>query len=340
MNLSSSSTVTFTPIESRLRKAFLLDIPAASTSMAETPRYSKRKRYQVTYNEIDENEFLLPSDAEEEYEPKAKKPRISSKPLPKHKIFPFMELPAELRNRIYGFALSNGDGDIYVTSTTKGYRRVAKRCTQPDCIPQFSRGYHKYRRYQGVSDDDEEKSPARHMNSFAPNLLAVSKTVYAEAASFLYGQRISLADNYTLLSFLNQIGRQHTSMLREICVKEWCSGRAHRSINFPAMTLLASATNLELLDIDCAMGHFSSYGRMKLAAPTRAARKAFRDCYPWLEAIGKVKGKPDAAIDMIKVHPSNFAMRTHHARATGQDEEKLRENLAVFQKELRRLLRT
>ncbi|RDI84592.1 hypothetical protein Vi05172_g5326 [Venturia inaequalis] len=284
MNLSSSSTVTFTPIESRLRKAFLLDIPAASTSMAETPRYSKRKRYQVTYNEIDENEFLLPSDAEEEYEPKAKKPRISSKPLPKHKIFPFI--------------------------------------------------------YQGVSDDDEEKSPARHMNSFAPNLLAVSKTVYAEAASFLYGQRISLADNYTLLSFLNQIGRQHTSMLREICVKEWCSGRAHRSINFPAMTLLASATNLELLDIDCAMGHFSSYGRMKLAAPTRAARKAFRDCYPWLEAIGKVKGKPDAAIDMIKVHPSNFAMRTHHARATGQDEEKLRENLAVFQKELRRLLRT
>lgn len=178
------------------------------------------------------------------------------------------------------------------------------------------------------------------MNSFVPNLLAVSKTVYAEAASFLYRQRISFADNYSLLSFLNQIGRQHTSMLREICIKEWCSGRAHRSINFPAMTLLASATNLELLDIDCAMGYFSSYGRMKLTAPVRAARKAFRDCYPWFEAIGKVKGRPEAAIDMIKVHSSNFAINSCYTRVTGQDEEGLRELLTIFQKELLRLLRT
>lgn len=178
------------------------------------------------------------------------------------------------------------------------------------------------------------------MNSFVPNLLAVSKTVYAEAASFLYGQRISFADNYTLLSFLNQVGRQHTTMLREICIKEWCSGRAHRSINFPAMTLLASATNLELLDIDCVMGYFSSYGRVKLTAPIRAARKAFRDCYPWFEAIGKVKGRPDAAIEMIKVHQSNFAMGSYYMRPSNLDEEKLRENLAGFQKELRRLLTT
>lgn len=244
------------------------------------------------------------------------------------------ELPAELRNRIYGLALSEEEEDIYVTSTTKGYRRIAKRCTQPDCNPQFQRGY---RRYQGNGD---KESPARTMNSFSPNLLAVSKTVYAEAASLLYGQRINFADNYTLLSFLNQIGRQHTSMLREICIKEWCSGRAHRSINFPAMTLLASATNLELLDIDCAMGYFLSYGRMKFTAPTRAARKAFRDCYPWFEAIGKVKGRPDAAIDFIKVHPSNFAMGSYYTRGSDEDKEKLRENLAGFQTELRRLLRT
>src|ERR1700712_319059 len=62
-------------------------------------------------------------------------------------------LPAELRNRIYGFALSDCD-DIYVTSTTKGYRRIAKRCTQPDCVPQFSR--HHYRRYSRFNSDISE----------------------------------------------------------------------------------------------------------------------------------------------------------------------------------------
>jgi hypothetical protein len=249
------------------------------------------------------------------------------------------ELPAELRNRIYGFALSD-DCEIHVTSTTKGYRRIAKRCTQPDCVPQFSRHrYGRYHRFNGNSDDGEEETPARTPNSFSPNLLAVSKAVYAEAASFLYRQRIIVADNYTLLSFLNQIGRQHTHLLREISIKEWCSGRAHRSINFPAMTLLATATNLEVLDMDCALGYFSSYyGRQKQSIPNRVARKTFRDCYPWLEAIGKAKGKPDAAIDMVRIHESNF--RRHYSRGNALEETNMEENLEGFRKELRRLLKT
>ncbi|TID24289.1 hypothetical protein E6O75_ATG02654 [Venturia nashicola] len=338
MALSPSSTCSFTPVASRPTK---VTSRAIDGSAADVPRYSKRKRSQVTYNEIDEDDFLLPSHAEEEYRPKAKKSRKSGKPLPKHKIFPFMELPAELRNRIYGFALSDDGGGIHITSTTKGYRRIAKRCAQTDCIPQFPQGNRGYHRFQGNDAGNGIGSFPQTMHSFVPNVLSVSKTIYAEAAPLLYGQRISFADNYSLLSFLNQIGRQHTGMLREICIKSWCSGRAHRSINFPAMTLLASATNLELLEIDCALGFFQSYGPMKLTAPTRAARKAFRDCYPWFEAIGRVKGRSDAAIDMIKVHPSNFSMgNCPRARSTGQDEEKLRENLAVFQKELRRLLRT
>jgi hypothetical protein len=232
------------------------------------------------------------------------------------------------------------DSDIYITSTTKGYRRVSKRCTQPDCVPQFSRHrYGNYRRFHGNDSEDEEESPARTPNSFSPNLLAVSKTIYAEAASFLYGQRIIVADNYALLSFLNQIGHQHTSMLRKISIKEWCSGRAHRSINFPAMTLLASATNLELLDIDCAMGYFSSYyGRKKQSVPNRVARKAFRDCYPWFEAIGKVKGNADAAVDMIRVHESNFGR--NYTRGNDGEKPEMHENLEGFRKELRRLLNT
>jgi hypothetical protein len=36
------------------------------------PRYPKRKRAQVKYNEIDGQEFLLDGEIEEEYEPKTK----------------------------------------------------------------------------------------------------------------------------------------------------------------------------------------------------------------------------------------------------------------------------
>lgn len=103
---SSSSTSTSTPVASRSTQAILFTPPAIDAPVADIPRYSKRKRSEVTYSEIDEDDFLLPSDAEEVYEPKAKvcheekicstftkdrqKPKKSSKPFPKHKIFPFM----------------------------------------------------------------------------------------------------------------------------------------------------------------------------------------------------------------------------------------------------------
>lgn len=184
---------------------------------------------------------------------------------------------------------------------------------------------------------EEEDSPPPTPSEFSPNLLAVSKTIYAEAISFLYGQRITLADNYALLSFLNQIGPQHTSLLQEIRIKDWCSGRAHRSINFPAMILLASATDLKLLDIDCALGYFSSYyygGRKKQAIPSRVARKAYRDCYPLFEAIGKARGNHDAAVEMIRIHECNFG------RGYDVNDPEMEVNVEGFRQELRRLLKT
>jgi hypothetical protein len=225
---------------------------------------------------------------------------------------------------------------------TKDYRRFAKRCTKPDCFPQFQRRSHRYYNRDNNNNDegeDEETTP-RVPNSFSPNILAVSKAIHSEAASFLYSQRIIVADNYALLSFLNQIGREYTAMLRFISVKEWCLGRAHRSINFPAMTLLAGATNLECLDIDCRLGYFSSSwgtGKKQLVAH-RVARKTFRDCYPWLEAIGKAKGKTDAGVEIIRIDEENFD--GHVWRAGGYQVPKIDEELEVFRKELRRLLKT
>lgn len=72
VDLPSAGTLAFTPVANLPTKDILFTTPAINAPVTDTPRYSKRKRSQVTYNEIDENEFLLASDAEEEYEPKAK----------------------------------------------------------------------------------------------------------------------------------------------------------------------------------------------------------------------------------------------------------------------------
>lgn len=74
MDLSSANTPTFTPIAYQPTKTILFDTssPVINNSAKDTPRYSKRKRSQVAYHKIDEDEFLLSSDADEEYEPKAK----------------------------------------------------------------------------------------------------------------------------------------------------------------------------------------------------------------------------------------------------------------------------
>lgn len=72
VDLPPAGTFAFTPVANRPTKDILFNTPAINAPVTDTPRYSKRKRSQVTYNEIDEDEFLLASDAEEEYEPKAK----------------------------------------------------------------------------------------------------------------------------------------------------------------------------------------------------------------------------------------------------------------------------
>jgi hypothetical protein len=240
-------------------------------------------------------------------------------------------LPAELRNKIYSYALSDVGG-VFVTSRTKGYRRVAQRCIESECEPQYTSRWARYRNFNHGNDADaEEESIERR--SLVPNLLATSKAIHAEAGSFLYSQPFNLADNYALLAFLTQIGAAHIKMLRDITINQWCGGRAHKSINFPAINLLSPATELRRLNIACSIGYFSSYswrnGRTQ-EIPHRVARKVFRDCYPFLETYGKAKGDMQAAVDMIEIDEYNFSHST----------QEIKQNLESFRKELLRLLTT
>ena len=142
-----------------------------------------------------------------------------------------------------------------------------------------------------------------------------------------------MADNYALLAWLNQIGSQHIKMLRDLTINQWCGGRAHKSINFPALAMLIPATGLRRLNIACTVGYFSSYGwrnGKKQEIAHRVARKVFRDCYPFLEAVGRAKGDMAAAVKLVVIDEHNFS------QASGDTETEL----ASFQKELRRLLST
>ena len=140
-----------------------------------------------------------------------------------------------------------------------------------------------------------------------------------------------MADNYALLAWLNQIGPQHIKMVRDLTIRQWCGGRAHKTINFAALAMLAPATELRRFNIDCQIGYFSSWGwrnGKKQEIPHRVARKVFRDCYPFLEAFGKAKGDMSAAVELIAIDQYNF----------NEGSQDLEVTMAMFKKELCRLL--
>jgi hypothetical protein len=103
------------------------------------------------------------------------------------------------------------------------------------------------------------------------------------------------------------------------------------------MSILAIATNLEKLNIACSVGYFRYYGwRQSRGKSTecavRVARKVFRDCHPWLEAVGLAKGDITAGIEMITIdEDQNF-----ETNAQGIDMDV---QIDLFKKELRRLLK-
>lgn len=78
-------------------------------------RYSKRKRTAVTYcsmDDLDMSEAELDFDTVPTKKKKKRNAPAITKRLPRRKIFPFLELPPELRNTIYGYALTDDEGSM------------------------------------------------------------------------------------------------------------------------------------------------------------------------------------------------------------------------------------
>ncbi|KAF2027440.1 hypothetical protein EK21DRAFT_71880 [Setomelanomma holmii] len=254
-------------------------------------RYSKRKRTQVTYH-MDELDF---SDSESDYEGvQAKQKRKAiAKRLPKNKTFPFMELPAEIRNMIYAHALHDDNG-VHLVATFKHKRRTVERVSV-ETADKIGGGR---RSYSAAKLNDEMRAENEEPKPLVPSLLAVSQQINQEARDFLYGNDFICADTFALYSFLLNIGPVGAKLLQSVRIMSWGYGRALKGYNHSCFAVLAWATNLKTLYVDNTPGYSQS--------PKNRAEQFYRDAFPWLEAVGAAKRKSDAAVELVQFDAELF----------------------------------
>lgn len=210
----------------------------------------------------------------------------TSRPLPKRKIFPFLELPAEIRNIIYTYALTDPAGINFV-AVQRHRRRCVERVSQKTL--QSVSGSTIYYHHGRINDklDDANEVPS----ALVPSLLAVNKQINREGRDILYGNELIFADSVALYAFMINLGPTSASHLRIMRLKGWGRGRTTKAYNNACFAVLIWATKLEKFYID------SSYGWYRQAKGT--AYQIYRDAFPWLEAVGHAKGKFDAALEIL-----------------------------------------
>ncbi|KAI4223310.1 MAG: hypothetical protein L6R36_005514 [Xanthoria steineri] len=291
----------------------------------------KRKRKETSYFPSDSESDLDAHEAEAyESEPEgarpAKRAKTSravgpSKPLPKKKIFPFYSLPAELKNKIYSYALT-GDGPIYLISKRKHHYRHAIALGDTDSFGKDSRrGSYGYMR--------QNDNPVIHKPPLVPQLLGLNRQIRGETQPILYGANIfAVEDMKALHTFLANIGPKNCEYLQQISIKQLGHSRTTSSLAYPAFVLLANAVNLTRLEMDCAI----SWGD-----GDRIGRAFWREAHHWIESVGRHKGRRDAALDIVELTMKNVSLWLERFGKTRQ--QLLEELVADFRSELRYLLK-
>ncbi|KAJ4372726.1 hypothetical protein N0V86_008091 [Didymella sp. IMI 355093] len=299
--------------------------PAAPQMTFASGRYSKRKRTQVNYRmeELDVDEIDVESE-EEVVKAKKQRKTAASRPLPKRKIFPFLQLPAEIRNMIYSYALVDPSGAKFVA-----VQRNKRRCVERVSSKTFSQisGSRSYYQSSRINDDAEEQA-----TELGPSLLAVNKQIHREGCDFLYSNELVFADPIALYAFMINLGPGGSaSRIKTIRLKGWGYGRTSKAYNNACFAVLVYAKNLEKLYIDCNVGWYRQ--------PKSAAQQIYRDAFPWLEEVGRAKTKFDAALDVLEVSAESLGRNHWNASQTPSDAQRreafndeLRRNLELQQK--------
>ncbi|KAF9699970.1 hypothetical protein EKO04_001873 [Ascochyta lentis] len=286
-------------------------------------RYSKRKRTQVNYRmeELDVDDTDIESE-EDVVKPKKQRKTAVSRPLPKRKIFPFLELPAEIRNMIYTYALTDPSGINFV-AVQRNRRRCVERVSQKTFnSASGSRSYYQSSRINDSIDDANDLP-----TSLVPSLLAVNKQIHQEGGDVLYSNELAFADTVALYAFMINLGPGSASHLRTMRLSGWGRGRTSKAYNNACFAVLIWATNLEKFQIDTSMGGW-------YRQPKGAAQLFYRNAFPWLEAVGTAKGKFDAALDILDVTEESLG-RSHYNTSQDRSDETRR---TMFNTELSRNL--
>jgi hypothetical protein len=213
-----------------------------------------------------------------------------------------MELPAEIRNMIYSYTLTDPSG-INLMGTYKHKRRTVQRISTEmvyNMAGTYRRSFH--------GDKDEEPV------SLVPSLLAVSKQIYSEGRDFLYSNELVFVDSFALYCFMLNISPAGAKQLQHLRLLQWAYSRTLKGYNHACFAVLVQATNLKTLRLDSN----SSWAR----SPKLAAAKLYRDAFPWLEAVGAAKGEVSAGVDMLQLDPDQFTYRwdREYAGVGGRDQ--------------------
>ncbi|KAK3082006.1 hypothetical protein LTS18_008444 [Coniosporium uncinatum] len=314
---------------------------------------SKRKRTIVSYREtIDEEEdnddnledspsdFEAPDQKKKNKRVKPLKSPPTKAPLQGSKrnsnTFPFLSLPAELRNTIYELALTDPSQLHHLVSTSKKYRRTVRRdalCSADERWQnlygsnRFRASYnHPLSSQPGATDD------RKTLATLSPALLVANRQIYREAKGFLYAGPIVVEDTTALHAWLAGLGRETRGLLEELTVARRGQSRSHKAMNHPALTLLAEgATRLKVLRFECRVGDG--------VTAERVVQQVHRDGLAWLEAVGKEKGRRDAGVEVLRLSEENWAGgpygRWFGKKPSGEEIER---EVRKFGRELRRLL--
>jgi len=200
----------------------------------------------------------------------------------KRKIFPFLSLPAELRNQIYELALVN----------PQGHYLVAKRRNKMRTVRAAAHGTHTYNsrhtRHQRLRSHKADL-PSR----LAYGLFAVNRQINEEACTLVYPKPFVLESSTALHTFLVVIGAKNRGLLTDIGLQDW--GGRSRSWNtlFPAFSMMSMGC-----DNICRL-HFTA-SIWAATFPAKMADEFYREAQPWLLTLIKIKGSKDAALDVIE----------------------------------------
>lgn len=247
--------------------------------------------------------------------PKAK---TTSRPPPPPKVFRFLDLPAEIRNTIYSYALCDPSG-INIVGAFKHRRRTVIRMPA-EFINTPTGLQRRIQRYLNERSPEHRKS----LPPILPSLIAVNKQIYSEAVDILYSNEFVFIDSSALYAFLINIGPSAARHLKSIRLMGWQFTRGKATYNHACFAVLAWATNLTSFHLEAPIGYRRS--------SNLGADQFYRDAFCWLEAFGTAQGKRDAAVDILHLTEACFpnCWNGHGSTSHAKRVETFKTNLRGF----------